>query len=36
MLLKKEIENIADRFVDGVNIFYLFDDKDIFRRKKNL
>lgn len=32
---KKEIENIADRFVDGVNIFYLFDDKDILEEKES-
>jgi DNA primase len=30
---KKEIENIADRFIDGVNIYYLFDDKGILPEK---
>jgi len=32
---KKEIENIADRFVDGVNIYYLWDDKDILKDKES-
>lgn len=30
---KKEIESIADRFIDGVNIYYLFDDKNILPEK---
>lgn len=30
---KKEIEDIADRFIDGVNIYYLFDDKNILPEK---
>jgi DNA primase len=30
---KKQIENIADRFIDGVNIYYLFDDKGILPEK---
>jgi DNA primase len=32
---KKEIEDIADRFVDGVNIWYLFDDKNILDEKQS-
>jgi DNA primase len=32
---KKEIENIADRFVDGVNIYYIYDDKNILNEKES-
>lgn len=32
---KKEIEEIANRFVDGVNIFYLFDDNNILNEKES-
>ena len=31
----KEIENIADRFVDGVNIYYIYDDKNILNEKES-
>ena len=30
---KKEIEDIADQFIDGINIYYLFDDKNILPEK---
>jgi DNA primase len=32
---KKEIEDIADRFVSGVLIWYLFDDKNILDEKES-
>ena len=32
---KKEIEDIADRFVDGINIYYLYDDKNILNDKES-
>jgi DNA primase len=32
---KREIEGIANRFVDGVNIYYLFDDKNILNEKES-
>lgn len=32
---KKEIEDIADRFVDGVSIYYLWDDKNILNEKES-
>lgn len=32
---KKEIEYIADRFVDGVNIYYIYDDKNILNEKES-
>lgn len=32
---KKEIENIADRFIDGINIYYIFDDKNILNEKES-
>jgi DNA primase len=32
---KKMIEEIADRFVDGVQIYYLFDDKNILNDKQS-
>jgi DNA primase len=31
---KKEIEDIVNRFVDGVNIYYIFDDKNILNEKE--
>lgn len=34
-ITKKEIEKIADRFVDGVNIYYLWDDNDILKDKES-
>jgi DNA primase len=34
-VIRKEIEDIADRFVDGVNIYYLFDDKNILKNKES-
>ena len=32
---KKEIEDIANRFVDGINIYYLYDDKNILNNKES-
>jgi len=32
---KLEIERIADRFIDGVSIYYLFDDKNILKEKQS-
>ena len=32
---KKEIEEIADRFVDGMSIWYLFDDNNILNEKES-
>jgi DNA primase len=32
---KKEIEDIANRFVNGVPIWYLFDDKEILKEKES-
>jgi len=32
---KKEIETISDRFVDGVNIYYLFDDQNVLDEKES-
>lgn len=32
---KKEIEKIADRFVEGINIYYLWDDKNILKDKES-
>ena len=32
---KLEIEKIADRFIDGVNIWYIFDDKGILNDKES-
>jgi DNA primase len=32
---KKDIENIANRFVDGVEIFYLWDEKNILEDKES-
>lgn len=32
---KKEIEEIADRFIDGVNIYYIYDDKNILNEKES-
>jgi DNA primase len=32
---KKELENIADRFIDGVNIYCMFDDKNILNDKES-
>lgn len=31
----KEIEDIAERFVDGINVYYLFDDKNILDEKQS-
>jgi DNA primase len=32
---RKEIEDITDRFIDGINIWYLFDDKGILKEKES-
>lgn len=32
---KSELENIADRFIDGVNIYILYDDKNILNEKES-
>lgn len=32
---KKEIESIADRFVSGVNIYYIFDEDNILKDKES-
>ncbi|OQC48861.1 MAG: hypothetical protein BWX56_01653 [Euryarchaeota archaeon ADurb.Bin023] len=34
-MTKKEIENIADRFINNMNLYYLFDEKNILNEKES-